>query len=192
MRDAQLSAFERQQKELEKQQAFVDRFRASATRSTQAKSREKQLDKIERIEAPDGGLRTLHFRFPPSPRSGREMVEIKNMTHSYGDKILFLDANLLLERGDRVAFLGPNGAGKSTLLHLMMGMEQPTEGTVTLGSHNVIPGYFEQNQAEALDLQKTVIKRFTTKCPSGAMKKSVPCWDAFSLVVIRHSRKLRH
>jgi ATP-binding cassette subfamily F protein 3 len=93
------------------------------------------------------------------------MVEIKNMTHSYGDKILFLDANLLLERGDRVAFLGPNGAGKSTLLHLMMGMEQPTEGTVTLGSHNVIPGYFEQNQAEALDLQKTVIQTIHDEVP---------------------------
>lgn len=165
MRDAQLSAFERQQKELEKQQAFVDRFRASATRSTQAKSREKQLDKIERVAAPDGGVRTLHFRFPPSPRSGREMVEIKNMTHSYGEKILFLDANLLLERGDRVAFLGPNGAGKSTLLHLIMGMEKPTEGTVTMGDHNVLPGYFEQNQAEALDLQKTVIQTIHDEVP---------------------------
>jgi ATP-binding cassette subfamily F protein 3 len=165
MRDAQLSAFERQQKELEKQQAFVDRFRASATRSTQAKSREKQLDKIERIQAPDGGVRTLHFRFPPSPRSGREMVEIKNMTHSYGEKILFLDANLMLERGDRVAFLGPNGAGKSTLLHLIMGMEKPTEGTVSMGDHNVLPGYFEQNQAEALDLQKTVIQTIHDEVP---------------------------
>ena len=165
MRDAQLSAFERQQKELEKQQAFVDRFRASATRSTQAKSREKQLDKIERIEAPDGGLRTLHFRFPPSPRSGREVVEIRNMTHAYGEKILFLDANLMLERGDRVAFLGPNGAGKSTLLHLIMGMEKPTEGTVAMGDHNVLPGYFEQNQAEALDLQKTVIQTIHDEVP---------------------------
>lgn len=165
MRDAQLSAYERQQKELEKQQAFVDRFRASATRSTQAKSREKQLDKIERLEAPDGGVRTLHFRFPPAPRSGREVVEIRNMTHAYGDKILFLDANLLLERGDRVAFLGPNGAGKSTLLHLIMGMEKPTEGTVTIGDHNVIPGYFEQNQAEALDLQKTVIETIHDEVP---------------------------
>jgi ATP-binding cassette subfamily F protein 3 len=155
---AQLSAFERQQKELEKQQAFVDRFRASATRSTQAKSREKQLDKIERIEAPTGGVRTLHFRFPPAPRSGREVVEIKELTHIYGDKILFLGANLLIERGDRIAFLGPNGAGKSTLLKIILGAEPPTEGTVKLGDHNVIPGYFEQNQAEALDLTKTVME----------------------------------
>ncbi|NEQ23558.1 MAG: ABC-F family ATP-binding cassette domain-containing protein, partial [Microcoleus sp. SIO2G3] len=162
---AQLSAFERQQKELEKQQAFVDRFRASATRSTQAKSREKQLEKIERIEAPVGDVRTLQFRFPPAPRSGREVVEIKDLTHTYGEKILFLGAELLIERGDRIAFVGPNGAGKSTLLHLMMGMEQPTEGTVMLGNHNVIPGYFEQNQAEALDLEKTVMDTIHDEVP---------------------------
>ncbi len=165
LRDAQLSAYERQQKELEKQQAFVDRFRASATRSTQAKSREKQLEKIERIEAPEGSVRTLHFRFPPAPRSGREVVQIKDLTHTYGDKILFLGANLLIERGDRIAFLGPNGAGKSTLLRMIMGMESPTDGTIKLGDHNVIPGYFEQNQAEALDLQKTVMQTIHDEVP---------------------------
>ncbi|MBW4636806.1 MAG: ATP-binding cassette domain-containing protein [Gloeocapsa sp. UFS-A4-WI-NPMV-4B04] len=164
----QLSAYERQQKELEKQQAFVDRFRASATRSTQAKSREKQLDKIERVEAPTGGLRTLHFRFPPAPRSGREVVLIEDLVHTYDEKILFLEANLLIERGDRIAFLGPNGAGKSTLLRLITGMEKPTEGTVKLGDHNVIPGYFEQNQAEALELTKTVME---------TIHDEVPDWD---------------
>ncbi|UJS05143.1 ABC-F family ATP-binding cassette domain-containing protein [Cylindrospermopsis raciborskii] len=162
---SQLSAFERQQKEIEKQQAFVDRFRASATRSTQAKSREKQLEKVERIEAPTTGVRTLHFRFPPAPRSGREVVEIKDLTHTYGDKILFLGANLLIERGDRIAFLGPNGAGKSTLLKIITGMEIPTEGNVKLGDHNVIPGYFEQNQAEALDLNKTVMETIHNEVP---------------------------
>ncbi|WP_193198904.1 ABC-F family ATP-binding cassette domain-containing protein [Nostoc sp. MG11] len=162
---AQLSAYERQQKELEKQQTFVDRFRASATRSTQAKSREKQLEKVERIEAPIAGVRTLHFRFPPAPRSGREVVEIKDLTHVYGDKILFLGANLLIERGDRIAFLGPNGAGKSTLLRVIMGMEKATEGIVQLGDHNVIPGYFEQNQAEALDLKRTVMETIHDEVP---------------------------
>ncbi|MBD2429954.1 MULTISPECIES: ABC-F family ATP-binding cassette domain-containing protein [Fischerella] len=162
---AQLSAYERQQKELEKQQAFVDKFRASATRSTQAKSREKQLEKIERIEAPTVGVKTLQFRFPPAPRSGREVVEIKNLTHIYDDKILFLGANLLIERGDRIAFVAPNGAGKSTLLRLIMGMEQPTEGVVKLGEHHVIPGYFEQNQAEALDLEKTVMETIHDEVP---------------------------
>ncbi|MBH8576477.1 ABC-F family ATP-binding cassette domain-containing protein [Nostocaceae cyanobacterium CENA369] len=162
---AQLNAYERQQKELEKQQAFVDRFRASATRSTQAKSREKQLDKVERIEAPTGSVRTLHFRFPPAPRSGREVVDIKDLTHIYDDKILFLGTNLLIERGDRIAFLGPNGAGKSTLLRVIMGMETPTEGSIKLGDHNVIPGYFEQNQAEALDLKKTVMETIHDEVP---------------------------
>lgn len=156
-RDAQLSAYERQQKEIAQQQAFVDRFRASATRSTQAKSREKQLSKIEVIEAPDTDVRTLKFQFPPALRSGQEVVLIEDLTHCYGEKILFLGANLLVERGDRIAFLGPNGAGKSTLLRLILGREQVTEGTVSLGKHNVLPQYFEQNQAEALDLDKTVI-----------------------------------
>ena len=164
-RDAQMSAFERQQKELEKQQTFVDRFRASATRSTQAKSREKQLDKIERIEAPDGDVRGLHFRFPPAPRSGREVVTIDNLVHTYGEKILFLGADLVIERGDRIAFLGPNGAGKSTLLHLITGAEKPTDGSIKLGDHNVIPSYFEQNQAEALDLYRTVIETIHNEVP---------------------------
>lgn len=163
--EAQMSAYERQQKEIDKQQVFVERFRASATRSTQAKSREKQLEKIERIEAPTASLKTLHFRFPPAPRSGREVVNIKDLVHIYDEKILFLGANLLIERGDRIAFLGPNGAGKSTLLRMIMGMENPTEGTVEIGNHNVIPGYFEQNQAEALDLNRTVMETIHDEVP---------------------------
>jgi ATP-binding cassette subfamily F protein 3 len=155
--EAQLATYERQQKELEKQQVFIERFRASATRSTQAKSREKQLDKIERVEAPTGSLKSLKFRFPPAPRSGLEVVKIEDLTYTYDDTILFLGANLLIERGDRVAFLGPNGAGKSTLLRLIMGMHEADDGVVTIGKHNVIPGYFEQNQAEALVLDKTAI-----------------------------------
>ncbi|AKG23818.1 ABC-F family ATP-binding cassette domain-containing protein [Calothrix sp. 336/3] len=162
---AQVAAYERQQKDIEKQQAFVDKFRASATRSTQAKSREKQLEKVERIEAPTARVRTLQFRFPPAPRSGREVVKIKDLTHSYDDKILFLGANLLIERGDRIAFLAPNGAGKSTLLRIIMGLESATEGKVELGEHNVIPGYFEQNQAEALDLEKTVMETIHNEVP---------------------------
>ena len=152
---AQGAAFERQQKYIEKQQVFVDRFRASATRSTQAKSREKQLDKIERVEAPDSDVRTLKFHFPPASRSGRVTVEVKDLTHAYGEQLLFLGAKLEIERGDRVAFLGPNGAGKSTLLRMVVGKESYNEGEITLG-HNVMVGYFEQNQAEALDLHKNV------------------------------------
>ena len=156
-REASQAAFERQQKELATQQAYIDRFRASATRSTQAKSREKLLDKVERIEAPIESVGGPRFQFPPAPRSGRLIAEIKDLSHSYNDKILFLEANLEVERGDRIAFVGPNGAGKSTLLRLVMGTETPDEGRASLGEHNVIAGYFEQNQAEALDLSKTVI-----------------------------------
>ncbi len=165
MQAAQLSSYERQQKEIEKQQAFIERFRASATRSTQAKSREKQLEKTERIEAPTANLKTLKFQFPPAPRSGVEVVKIKDLVHDYDDKILFLGADLLIERGDRIAFIGPNGCGKSTLLRMIMGMEHPTEGIVGLGKHNVIPGYFEQNQAEALELSKTVMETIHDEVP---------------------------
>ncbi|MEB3362394.1 MAG: ABC-F family ATP-binding cassette domain-containing protein, partial [Synechococcaceae cyanobacterium] len=156
-REASQAAFDRQQKELATQQAYIDRFRASATRSTQAKSREKLLEKVERIEAPEASLAGPRFRFPPAPRSGREVVRIDDLTHSYGDRILFLGASLSVERGERVAFVGPNGAGKSTLLRLVMGLEAADEGVAGLGEHHVVAGYFEQNQAEALDLQRSVV-----------------------------------
>ena len=161
------AAFERQQKEIATQQAYIDRFRASATRSTQAKSREKQLDKVELVEAPVESVSGPSFRFPAAPRSGAQVALFENLTHSYGDKILFLGAELEVERGDRIAFVGPNGAGKSTLLRLVMGAEIPDEGIAQLGDHNVVAGYFEQNQAEALDLNKTVID---------TMYEAVPDW----------------
>jgi len=115
------------------------------------------LEKVERIDAPVESLGGPQFQFPPAPRSGRQIALIDNLTHYYDDNILFLEANLEVERGDRIAFVGPNGAGKSTLLRLVMGLEQPSEGSARLGEHNVEAGYFEQNQAEALDLEKTVI-----------------------------------
>jgi len=164
-REASQSAFERQQKELASQQAYIDRFRASATRSTQAKSREKLLDKVERLDAPVESVQGPSFQFPPAPRSGRQIALIENLTHYYDENILFLDANLEVERGDRIAFVGPNGAGKSTLLRLVMGLEQPSEGEARLGEHNVVAGYFEQNQAEALDLSKTVINTLFEAVP---------------------------
>ena len=164
-REASQSAFERQQKELASQQAYIDRFRASATRSTQAKSREKLLDKVERLDAPVESVQGPSFQFPTAPRSGRQIALIENLTHYYDDNILFLDANLEVERGDRIAFVGPNGAGKSTLLRLVMGLEQPSEGEARLGEHNVVAGYFEQNQAEALDLSKTVINTLFEAVP---------------------------
>ena len=165
--EATQAAYERQQKEIATQQAYIDRFRASATRSTQAKSREKQLEKVELVDAPIESVGGPSFRFPPAPRSGAQVAVIENLTHSYGDKILFLGADLEVERGDRIAFVGPNGAGKSTLLRLVMGTEIADEGSARLGEHNVIARYFEQNQAEALDLSKTVID---------TMFEAVPDW----------------
>ena len=166
-KEASQAAFERQQKEIATQQAYIDRFRASATRSTQAKSREKQLDKVARVDAPIESVSGPSFRFPPAPRSGAQVALIENMTHCYGENILFMEADLEIERGDRIAFVGPNGAGKSTLLRLIMGVETPEEGSARLGEHNVIASYFEQNQAEALDLNKTVIE---------TMFEAVPDW----------------
>ena len=164
-REATQAAYERQQKELGTQQAFIDRFRASATRSTQAKSREKLLDKVERIEAPLEGTEGPRFQFPPAPRSGRLVASLKDLSHSYDNRLLFLGANLEVERGDRIALVGPNGAGKSTLLRFVLGLEQPEEGEGGIGEHNVIPAYFEQNQAEALDLNRTVIDTLFSAVP---------------------------
>ena len=160
-------AYEKQQKDIQVQKAYIERFRASATRSTQAKSREKLLDKVEKIEAPENNLKGPNFKFLDPPRAGRDILSIKDLTHSYEDNILFLGAFLELEPGERIAFLGPNGSGKSTLLRLIMGLEEPDEGSITIGKYNIIPSYFEQNQAEALDLEKTVIE---------IISQSVPDW----------------
>ncbi|MFN5194372.1 MAG: ribosomal protection-like ABC-F family protein [Cyanobacteriota bacterium] len=164
-RQASQAAFDRQQKDLASQQAYIDRFRASATRSTQAKSREKLLDKVERIEAPLESLSGPRFRFPPAPRSGRLVARVHDLSHSYGERLLFLGASLEVERGDRIAFVGPNGTGKSTLLRLIMGLEEPDDGQAGLGEHHVVAGYFEQNQAEALDLNRTVIDTVFEQVP---------------------------
>ena len=165
------SAFERQQKELSSQQDYIDRFRASATRSTQAKSREKLLNKIERIEAPIAELTKPSFAFPDAPRSGKKVAKLKDITHTYGDKIIFLGANLDIEPGDHIAILGPNGAGKSTLLRLLMGIEKPEDGAAELGQHNVIPSYFEQNQSEALQLNKTALETLFAAVPDWTQTK---------------------
>ncbi len=158
-------AYEKQQKDIQVQKAYIERFRASATRSTQAKSREKLLDKIEKIEAPENNLKGPNFKFLEAPRAGRDILNIKDLTHSYEDNILFLGAFLELEPGERIAFLGPNGSGKSTLLRLIMGLEEPDEGSITIGKYNIIPSYFEQNQAEALELEKTVIETISQSVP---------------------------
>jgi ATP-binding cassette, subfamily F, member 3 len=164
-KESQLSAFERQQKELEKQERFIERFRASATRSTQAKSREKQLEKKERIEAPVSDVRGLKFRFPPAARSSNQVVKVADLTLEFNENPLFIGAELIVERGDRIALLGPNGCGKSTFLRFMVGTQKALEGEVSFG-HNVQLGYFAQHQAEALPLDRSVLETLRDSAPN--------------------------
>ena len=169
--ESQNKAFQQQQKEIEMQRKYIERFRASATRSTQAKSREKQLKKISKIEAPLGKLRSPSFTFPECPRSGKSVLNIRNLSHSFEDEILLLDINLKVSSGEKIAILGPNGSGKSTLLKLIMKKIEPEVGEVTLGSHNIITSYYEQNQAEALCLKKKAIELIFEKAPDWSQKK---------------------
>ncbi len=164
-------AYELQEKEIAIQKKYIDRFRASATRSTQAKSREKQLKKISKIEAPATKSKSPAFHFPECPRSGKSVLTIKNLSHSYEDKILFLDVNLKISSGDKIAILGPNGSGKSSLLKIIMKRISPEIGEVKFGKHNIFTSYYEQNQAEALPPEEKVIDLIYNKCPEWQQKK---------------------
>ena len=169
--ESQNKAFQLQQKEIEIQKKYIDRFRASATRSSQAKSREKQLKKVSKLEAPISHSKSPAFNFPVCPRSGKSVLTIKNLSHSYEDKILFLDVNLKVSSGDKIAILGPNGCGKSTLLKIIMKKISPEIGEITFGKHNIVTSYYEQNQAEALSLEEKVIDLICDKSPEWSQKK---------------------
>jgi len=169
--ESQNKAYQQQQKEIELQKRYIDRFRASATRSSQAKSREKQLKKISKIEAPIAKSKSPVFNFPECPRSGKLVLNIKNLSHSFEDKILFLDINLKISSGEKIAILGPNGCGKSTLLKIIMKKISPEIGEINLGKHNIITSYYEQNQAEALSLDERVIDLICNKSPEWSQKK---------------------
>jgi len=169
--ESQNKAYQLQQKEIELQKRYIDRFRASATRSSQAKSREKQLKKISKIEAPIAKSKSPVFNFPECPRSGKLVLNIKNLSHSFEDKILFLDVNLKISSGEKIAILGPNGCGKSTLLKIIMKKISPEIGEINLGKHNIITSYYEQNQAEALSLEERVIDLIYKKSPQWSQKK---------------------
>ncbi len=169
--ESQKKAYELQQKEIEIQKRYIDRFRASATRSSQAKSREKQLKKMSKIEAPIAKSKSSAFNFPECPRSGKLVLNIKNLSHSYEDKILFLDVNLKISAGEKIAILGPNGCGKSTLLKIIMKKISPEIGEINIGKHNIITSYYEQNQAEALSLEQRVIDLICNKSPEWSQKK---------------------
>ena len=169
--ESQNKAYQLQQKEIELQKRYIDRFRASATRSSQAKSREKQLKKISKIEAPIAKSKSPVFNFPECPRSGKLVLNIKNLSHSFEDKILFLDINLKISSGEKIAILGPNGCGKSTLLKIIMKKISPEIGEINLGKHNIVTSYYEQNQAEALSLDERVIDLICKKSPEWSQKK---------------------
>ena len=169
--ESQNKAYQLQQKEIELHKRYIDRFRASATRSSQAKSREKQLKKISKIEAPIAKSKSPVFNFPECPRSGKLVLNIKNLSHSFEDKILFLDINLKISSGEKIAILGPNGCGKSTLLKIIMKKISPEIGEINLGKHNIITSYYEQNQAEALSLDERVIDLICNKSPEWSQKK---------------------
>ncbi|HEY9687757.1 MAG TPA: ABC-F family ATP-binding cassette domain-containing protein [Coleofasciculaceae cyanobacterium] len=158
------SAYERQQKDLAKQTAFVERFRASATRSTQAKSREKQLEKIERIELPDHDQRRMAFRFPSPQPSGRQVMTLRNVSKSFGDKTLFTKLDADLQRNQRIFLLGANGAGKTTLLRLILGLETLDGGEIRPG-HNTLTGYFSQNQLDTLEPNLSIFDTLQQACP---------------------------
>jgi len=169
---ARQKAYLVQQKDLDKQKKYIEKFRASATRSTQAKSREKQIEKIQKIDSPLRKSVSTKFLFPDCPRSGKSIVEIKNLSHSIGNDILFFDSNLKVIAGDKIAFLGPNGCGKSTLFKIIMEDIIPELGEINLGKHNLIQSYYEQNQAEALELDREVIELVFVKAPNWSQEKA--------------------
>ncbi|KAE7998193.1 hypothetical protein FH972_002759 [Carpinus fangiana] len=157
--EAQYAAWEKQQKEIEHTKDLINRLGAGAN-SGRASTAEKKLEKLQEEELVEKPFerKQMKIRFPEHGSSGRSVVTIKNLEYGFGDKVLFNRANLSIERGEKIAIIGPNGCGKSTLLKLIMGLEKPRGGELLLGEHNVLPNYFEQNQAEALDLDKTVLE----------------------------------
>jgi ATP-binding cassette subfamily F protein 3 len=165
-RDAQTRAYERQQRALAGQRAFIERFRASATRSTQAKSREKLLARQEQAELPAPELDTLKLRFAACPPSDHTTLILKDVARSYEGRGVFANLDLELERGQRLGLVGPNGAGKSTLLRLIAGRESPSAGTIALG-RGVVVGYHAQDQAEVLDEDASVLGELKRLLPYG-------------------------
>ncbi len=157
------AAYRNQRERIEQLEAFINRFRAQATKAKQVQSRIKELDKIERIEIPpEEGV--IHFSFPQPKPSGRVVAEFKGVSKSYGEKLVFSDANFVIERGDRIALVGVNGAGKSTLIKLLSGAEPLSTGTYTLG-HNALPDYFAQDQYKELDKEASMIDDIANAAP---------------------------
>jgi ATP-binding cassette subfamily F protein 3 len=155
-RDQQQKQYEDQQKEIADIQGFIDRFKGTYSKTLQVQSRVKMLEKMVIVEVDEVDTSALNLKFPPAPRSGNYPVMVESMTKQYGDHLVFKDAQMTIERGERVAFVGKNGEGKSTMIKAIMG-EIDFEGEVKVG-HNSMIGYFAQNQAALLDEELTVFQ----------------------------------
>src|SRR5438270_492867 len=153
----QLSAYKNQQKEIASLQLFADRFRAKASKASQAQSKLKQIDRMEKIAAPVARGKTIKFHFPQPVRSGLRVITLKDVDHAYGDLVVYRGLNFHAERGQRTVLVGPNGAGKSTLLKLLGGVLPMQHGTREPG-HNVRVGYFSQNRIDVLNTKLTVLE----------------------------------
>jgi ATP-binding cassette subfamily F protein 3 len=157
-------AHRRQSEEIERAEAFINRFRYKATKARQVQSRIKMLDKVERIEIPPERKR-IRFHFPDAPRPGRVVLELSEVRRAYGENVVLRQADLIVERGERVSLVGPNGAGKSTLMRILAGVDRPDAGARLLG-HRVIVDYFAQDQAEILNPARTVYEEMSAASPT--------------------------
>ena len=154
-RAQQMAAYENQQRLIEKTEEFIEKFRYKPTKSNQVQSRIKQLEKLDRIEVEEEDLATLNIKFPPAPRSGQIVAEIKEVGKAFGQKRIFSDATFTNERGQKIALVGRNGEGKTTMARMIIGELEATEGTIRLGA-NVNIGYYAQNQDDLMDGEFTV------------------------------------
>lgn len=155
--EQQQSRLNNQQKQIAQTEKFIERFRYKATKSKQVQSRIKLLEKMDKIEIDDIDTSSIHFRFPPAPHSGKVVLETELLNKNYGEKIVLKEVNILIEKGEKVAFVGKNGEGKSTLSKIIVGETESSGGVCRLG-HAVSIGYFAQNQAALLDGEKTVFE----------------------------------
>ena len=163
-RRAQLAAaYENQQDRIRQLEAFINRFRYTATKAKQVQSRIKEIERMEKIEIPPEE-KSIHFRFPQPKSSGRVVAQFQKVAKSYGDTHVFADVDFYIERGDRVALVGVNGAGKSTLIKILAGVEPVSAGEYTLG-HNAEPDYFAQDQYKELDPAARLIDDLSTVAP---------------------------
>ncbi|OIO65943.1 MAG: hypothetical protein AUJ47_02080 [Candidatus Marinimicrobia bacterium CG1_02_48_14] len=162
--EQQKAAFEGQQKKITETKVFIDRFRYKSTKAKQVQSRIKQLDKIDRIAAPESNRSVMRLRLPQPERSPRLLVQLKHARKSYGDVKVYEDLSAVVERGHKIGLVGRNGAGKSTLLKLLAGVESVSGGTLTYGM-DVTPAYYSQHQLEVLDERKTVFETIQSEVP---------------------------